>query len=317
MNTEESTPLTAGPEDTSADAAVIDTDTAASAAPDDAAPEPEGQPDKAEENGAPKSDSEKLLAGKYKTVDELEKGYKEAEKLVREAAEYRKKVEAYEAAEAKAREMREAEARSYGYRDAESQQIENDVAAAEFNLYVQALETRLEGEDYTKAAQLLQAYRQTGRRDYLEAAKKCVAPEVISQIAVTTARYAGERQNEYAQAKFVEQRQAVNSLVREFCEKNTDWIDANEERQQLVGETIKALGADADLDALKSFIEAIERRAVEDFKKDMEKQKETDAQLSRIPSPSNDGSGKRREVDIEHWQDVDDPAKMRELLRRV
>lgn len=315
MNTEESTPLTE-PEDTSA--VVNETDTAAEPlAPEVTDAEPDGSLSKAEENGNKTDGGEKLLAGKYKTVDELEKGYKEAEKLVYEAAEYKKKLEAYAAEENKAREMRELEARSRGYTDAESLQIENEVAVNEFNLYVQALETKLNGEDYGKAAQLLQAYQQTGRREYLKQAQKYFPPEVISTIAVHNAKFAESKQAEYNQAKFAEQRQAIGSVVREFCEKNTDWLDGHDERQQLVGETIKALGADIDLEVLKSFVDAIEKRAIDDFKKDFNKQKETNQQLSRIQPPAGDGSGKPADYDIEKWQDIDDPVKLREMLRKV
>lgn len=310
MNTEESTPLTDNPDETSVAANAADT--AAETAPATPAAEPEGQIAKAEENG-----TEKLLAGKFKTVEELEKSYKEAEKSFHEAAAYKKKLEAYEAAEAKAREVREAEARSNGYPDAASRQIENDVAVNEFNLYVQALETKLDGDNYAQAAKMLQAYQQTGRRAYLEAAQKYFPPEVISQIAVANAHYAGERQQEYATARLAEQQQLLNGIVRDFCEKNTDWIDGHEERQQLIGESIKALGADINLEALKSFIEAIEKRAVEDFKKDLARKQETNEQLSRIQAPSSDGSGKQTDFDVERWQDVEDPVKLREMLRKV
>lgn len=316
MNTEESTPLTDEPKDTSV--TVDNADTATEPlAPEVTDTEPEGVLAKAEENGNKTDGEEKLLAGKYKTVDELEKGYKEAEKLVREAAEYKKKLEAYTAEENKAREMRELEARSRGYTDAESLQIENEVAVNELNLYVQALETRLDGEDYSKAAQLLQAYQQTGRRSYLEQAQKYFPPEVISTIAVHNAKFAESKQAEYHQAKFTEQRQAIGSVVREFCEKNTDWLDGHDERQQLIGESIKALGADINLEVLKSFVDAIEKRAIDDFKKDLDKQKETNRQLSRIQPPTSDGSGKPADFDIEKWQDIDDPVKLREMLRKV
>lgn len=309
--TEESTPLTDVLSDTSTGGK---DDTTVNSVPENVDVEPDNVESKAEESG---ENSERLLAGKYKNVSELEKGYKETEKRLREAAEYKKKLDAYEAEATNAQEKREAQARARGFADAQSQQIETDIAVNEFNLYVEALETRLDGESYDKAAQLLSAYQQTGKRSYLEAAQTYFPPEIISQIAVLNAQYAGERQNEYARIKFEEQRQILNGRLRDFCEKNTDWIDGHEERQQLIGEGIKSLGADIDLEAFKSFIDAIENRAIEDFKKNLSKQNETNQQISRIQSPSNDGSGKQADYDVEHWQDIDDAEKLREMLRKV
>ena len=175
--TEETTPENVAAEETSA--AVSETGTANV----DNAPETNGTEPEAGNKTAANTDTsepEKLLAGKYKTVDELEKGYKEAQKFVTKAAEYEKKLKAYQAAEETAREQREIAARRQGFNDADERELQFDIKNFEFQNYVQALETTLSGDVYTRAYNALLRYQNTGNPQDLSVARSCFTPDTVA-----------------------------------------------------------------------------------------------------------------------------------------
>lgn len=169
---EESTPLPdTGAEDTSA---VLENADTSQSEPAKTA-EPEAQNGEAEteasggtsaadgqETGANGEDTaEKLIFGKYKSLEDAEKGYKEAEKAITRSAELEKRLKAYQEREEQESRARQDAARKLGFNDAEEQRLDWEVKNFEFARCVEALGATLEGEKYTEAYNALARYRAT------------------------------------------------------------------------------------------------------------------------------------------------------------
>ena len=102
-----------------------------------------------------------LYAGKYKTVDELVKGYQEAQKTLtqnsQKLAEYNELLKKQEQQEA----LRLERAKEQGYNTVNDQQIAQQVAQAELNEFLNALRT-VEPDSQLQVQQYLNDYYQTG-----------------------------------------------------------------------------------------------------------------------------------------------------------
>jgi hypothetical protein len=264
---ENSTPSEVINEDTSS----VDTEDTSNASvePDVSTNEPETD----ETNGAEKTDtnpSEPLIFGKYKNIEEAEKGYKEAEKSINKVAELEKQLKAYQDAENQAREQREIEARKAGYADTQEQEVKLDIANHEFRRYCEALERHLTGDNYTKVYNALRYYQQTGNKQYLEMAKGYFSPAVISQIAGDVALYGDKALNDYRAKKYEETIKSSKAKLEEFAGANAEWL-APKERQDALGLLIELSGGNVDFARAKTVIDALEQTAITAYEK---KQKE-------------------------------------------
>ena len=152
------------------------------------------------ENQPPQPTEPVLYAGKYKTIEELEKGYKEVQGSFTKAQEYEKKYndllkiqqEQYEKAQ---RELLH-QARSRGFNSIEEQDISDKVLASELELYAQNL--NLVHPDYIETAkQYLQSYYNTGSKAYLDEAKKYFSSEFIEAVALRKNQYEHSLRDEY------------------------------------------------------------------------------------------------------------------------
>ena len=142
---------------------------------------------------------EKLYAGKYKSVEELEKGYGEAQKFVTKANELQKKYDALvqqkEDEARKAYEARQDEAKKRGFMTADDAEIADKVQLAEFEYYAQNLNT-VDPDLSDKARRYLLAYYQTGHAQYLDEAKKLYSPAFIENVAQAKNAYYSQLKSE-------------------------------------------------------------------------------------------------------------------------
>ena len=282
---ENSTPSEVINEDTSS-VDTIDTSNA-SVEPDVSTNEPETD----ETNGAEKTDtnpSEQLIFGKYKNIEEAEKGYKEAERSFSRVAELEKQLKAYQDAENQAREQKEIEARKAGYADTQEQEVKLDIANHEFIRYCEALETHLTGDNYTKVYNALRYYQQTGNKQYLEMAKGYFSPAVISQIAGDVARYEDRALGDYRAKKMAESMTESKAKLEEFAKANTDWIGVKE-RQEALGLLIELSGGNVDFGKAKSIIDALETMAVTAFEKKQKEIAENKGVQDSLLTPNTSG----------------------------
>lgn len=273
---DESTPLEGDVEDTSVD--TQNTDTAQ--APVEETIEPDTKQEEAE------SQEEQLIFGKYKTIEEAEKGYKEASRSITKVAELEKQLNAYKEREEKALSDREERAKSLGFNNADEQAIDFDVKSHEFDLYVQALETTLSGDAYNKVYQALLNYQQTLNPKALQVAKAYFDTDVITKIAGDVAIYKNNAYNKYAGEKRASRMSEINKMVTEFAKSTGDWLNPKE-RQDIVGMAINITGGNIDLPKLKTLIDSIESMAVKSYQDKLNAESENEQLTGSLTSPTS------------------------------
>lgn len=276
---DESTPLETAEDDTSANA----TDTSAAMAEPEAAPEPksaESEAGKAEDNG------ETLIFGKYKTIEEAEKGYKEAEKAITRSAELEKKLKAYQDMEEKAFEKKQETARALGFNDAKEQEISYDVKNFEFLRYTEALGATLEGDKYLQAYNALARYQQTLNPRDLALAKACFLPETVAAIAEETALYKQKAYQDYSISKTKQAFLDVQKRLSDFAKETGGWLDAKE-RQDIVGMAVNLTGGNVDFAKVKELVDAVEAYAVKSYQEKSKSEEENGALQKSLQVTSN------------------------------
>lgn len=276
--TEITTPVEPTDVDTSLDTTPVEepTDTAVDEQPVDepAVTETEEQP----------TQEPKLLAGKYKTVDDLVKGYNEAQKFVTKANEFEKKynelVEKQEKEVERITQERLKEAQLRGFQSVEQQEIADKVQVAEFEYYWNNL-TQIDTEHAQTVQQCLQAYYQSGHPSYLEEAKRYFPAEFIERVAVAKSQLQGRltnefqaRQNQELEAKQYELAQTLRANFPEFLAD----LEQNTGKAQALQQFSNA-GFITSIEDMKAFIDvydAIAKYSVEQHLKQVAAQKVID-----------------------------------------
>ena len=140
-----------------------------------------------------------LYAGKYKTVEELEKGYKESQKVFNENAEIEKKyndlLQQKETEYQKAEQKRLEQARQRGFRTAEDAEIADKVKVAEFEYYANNLNS-VPAESFDTVRQYLLEYYSSGNEGFLNEAKRYFPSNMIENIALEKSKYETQLRNE-------------------------------------------------------------------------------------------------------------------------
>lgn len=236
-----------------------------------------------EEPKAP--EPEPLIFGKFKTLDEAAKAYKEAEKAVTAKAEYEKQLQVYRDLEEKKKLEAETLARQSGFGSIEEQNLAKEVKNFEFQRYVEALETGHAGDKYDEAYQALENYQRTLNPAYLAQAKQCFGAEAVEVIASNTALFKAQKSEELAKTKHEAFQTEIRSKLEEFAKETGDWLDVPE-RGKIVAEAINLAGRDVDLPQVKAMIEALESKAVERFKAEQKAAAENQSQLDKLETPA-------------------------------
>lgn len=130
---------------------------------------------------------ERLYAGKYKSVEELEKGYAESQKAFNQVADLKKQIEAMNKAKAEADKKAQMEAlkqaQQKGFNSVEAQEIAEKVQVAELEYYANNLGL-VNPQDYETVRGYLANYYNTGSREYLNEAKKYFSSDFIEKVAL-------------------------------------------------------------------------------------------------------------------------------------
>ena len=259
---EESTPLNENADDTSDVLEQADTSDAEPAGTS----EPEADSEKAEteaQDGGNTSEqsADNLIFGKYKSIEDAEKGYKEAEKAITRSAELEKQLKAYREREEKEAVARQTAAQKMGFNDADEQQLDFAVKNFEFARCVEALGATLEGDKYAEAYGHLQRYQTTLNPRDLMLAKAFFAPETIARIAEQTALYRQKATGEYHQQLQARHLAEIKGRVASFAKETGDWLNPKE-RQDIVGLAVNITGGNVDLNKVKELVDALEASAV-------------------------------------------------------
>lgn len=250
---------------------------------------------------------QKLYAGKYKSPEELEKGYLEAQKFVGKAGELEKQLAAYKQQEAQLSELMESQAREQGFSDTAQLQIAADIAAHELNLFAKALEAGYAGDNYEAALDALSQYGQTGNPNDLALAKRLFAPEALEFIAENRKAFKDAKIQEYQTTKQHATFQATKQTLQSFVNETGDWINPPE-RQETLGVLLREFGGNLDLNTAKSMIDKIEQGAVERYKNTLDAYQEQQDRFDQMQTPH----GINASVRTDRWFTKADVDKMSE-----
>lgn len=216
----------------------------------------EEQPTAETETGAEETTQPVMYAGKYKTVEELEKGYAETQKFVAKASEFEKKYNELVARQQQEYEKAQAErlhqAQTRGFNSVEQQEISDKVTVAEFEYYANNLHALPPDIAETARTNLLQYY-QTGYKGYLEEAKRYFPSDFIENVALAKSQMETQLKTEFESKRKMEQETNAQKLAETI---KTDFPDFLADIQENAGKA----------QALKSFCDVGSINTVEDMK---------------------------------------------------
>lgn len=184
VETEISTPIDDVEADTSAivEPETVETETDTSTA------EPVNETEIAETETESTTPPQTLYAGKYNTIEDLEKGYLEAQKSFNQVAELRKQIEDMNRAQAEKEQRAQLEmlqkAQQRGFDTVEAQQIADHIQVAELEYYASNMNL-VNPQDYEQVSNLLNTYYATGYKAYLDEAKRFFPSDFIERVATT------------------------------------------------------------------------------------------------------------------------------------
>lgn len=215
-------------------AETVDVDTSSSIEPetvetvnDTSIEEPTSENDAAENDvdSTEKDKGERLYANKYKSVEDLEKGYNEAQKFVTKASEFEKKynelIEAQKQNEQKSMQEQLLQAQRQGFNTVNEQQIAQQSAVAEFELYANGINT-VNPEYFNDVRSNLLQYYQTGNKAFLNEAKKYFPSDFIENVAIQKQTLENQLKGEFKQkermAREAQEKELAEVLKADFSE---------------------------------------------------------------------------------------------------
>jgi hypothetical protein len=181
---------------------------------------------------------ETLYAGKYKSIEELEKGYKEAEKSFTRANELEKKYneliqkQQTEAQQVQAQKLQQAQAR--GFNSVEQQEIHDKVQLAEFEYYANNIQ-QVPPEYSENARQALLNYYNTANTAYLEEAKRYFSSNFIENVAVAKQNLTNQLNRELSNKRYQQSDKQAQELATVLKADYADFladVNTNEGKSQ-------------------------------------------------------------------------------------
>lgn len=220
--TEISTPVDEVVEDTSATVEPVDNTDTSTVEPDTSDVTAE-----TETNNAELVQQETLYAGKYKTVDELVKGYDEAQKYINKASEFEKKYNELlekQTQEAQQIEQKRLEQAQYmGFQTVEQQEIAQKIQLAEFEYYANNIQN-IHPEYFENVRTALIQYHDTGNKAYLEEAKRYFPANFIENVAIAKANMERQLYSELEEKQSKQQTEQSEKLGKVLQEEFTDFL---------------------------------------------------------------------------------------------
>ena len=264
------------------------------------------------EDYSEKQPEEKLYAGKYKSVEELEKGYNEAQKTLTQNLQLKAKYDEL----LKKQEQQEArllqKAQEQGFNTVNDQKIAQQVALAEYDEFVKGLNYYVEPENQVHVQQALGAYYQTGDLQYLNEAKRYYPSDFLENVAVGKLKYKDQLKNQYEQetsARIAKAEQELAETLKTDYSEFIETVKGNSGASKALELFCNAgfIQSKEDMETFKGVYDEIVNAAKEQAIKEYEAQKIIDATKQKA-SIQTDNSN----VGINSDQEMPTAAQMRE-----
>ena len=209
-----------------------------------------------------KTDGNGLIFGKFKSLDEAEKGYKEAERAITRAANLEKEMQAYQ--QLFGQYEQDAIARGKGYADRLDMALDHDVRQHELDDYVLAASYMLPPEQKLQVTALINQCRQTGSPADMAHIRRYFSPEIISLAAEDVALYKNARRQDYEQMRHQDKSIRYTRKLKAFEDHSGNWIDSPL-KKELLEQAVEISDGKVDLDALKEVVDAVEISAIRKY----------------------------------------------------
>lgn len=249
-----STPVETVTEETSTIAEPVDTETPV-VEPDVTEEAAEVQAEVADEVKEPQT----VYAGKYNSIEALEKGYKELESKLGQPNEYEQKynelLKAQQEAERKAQEERVRQAQQYGFKTVEDQEAHEKLQATELEWYATYLNL-VAPENYDNAKAYLGEYLRTGQVAYFNEAKKLFPLDFVENVANAKTQLSAKLQGEIAQKRQLEREEFDKNLANQIKGQFNEFL-ADSATNQAKANALKAMcdaGAINSVEDMQNFV---------------------------------------------------------------
>lgn len=232
--------------------------------------------------GGTAPETEKLYAGKYKSIDELEKGYAELNKSYTQSkqvqAKYNELLRKQEQQEARMLQK----AQQQGFNTVNDQRIAQQVAQAELDEFINGLNYYVEPDNQIQVQQYLNAYRQTGDLRYLNEAKRYYPSDILENIAVAKLQMQNNLKAQYDRETQERAQKADAELAEELRADYGDFIEtvkASEPISKALEMFCNAgfIQSKEDMEAFKGIIDGITDNVKAQAIKEYEAQKAIEA----------------------------------------
>jgi hypothetical protein len=200
-----------------------------------------------------------VYAGKYNSIEALEKGYKELESKLGQPNEYEQKynelLKAQQEAERKAQEERVRQAQQYGFKTVEDQEAHEKLQATELEWYANYLNL-VAPENYENAKAYLGEYLRTGQVAYFNEAKKLFPLDFVENVANAKTQLSARLQGEIAQKRQLEREQFDKNLAEQIKGQFNEFL-ADSATNQAKANALKAMcdaGAINSVEDMQNFV---------------------------------------------------------------
>lgn len=223
--TEMTTPVETVAEDTSASVEPETTDTS-TAEPEttEVTADTETETTQGEEPPAQEEQEQVMYAGKYKSIEAFEKGYKE---LNAQLTKQQEQINAYLRAESERKEQMQKQAleqaKYRGFETVEDAQIGQQTDLAEFNYYWQNVQS-LPPEYAMEAEKALREYHKSYNKAYLEEAKRYFPSNFIEQVAIAKSNQEAQLKQALNAQKAHQQDQQEQNIANQIREAHAEFL---------------------------------------------------------------------------------------------
>ncbi len=200
-----------------------------------------------------------VYAGKYNSIEALEKGYKELESKLGQPNEYEQKykelLEKQQKAEREALEARIKEANNHGFRTVEDQEAHEKLQATELEWYANYLNL-VAPENYENARAYLGEYLRTGQVAYFNEAKKLFPLDFVENVANAKTQLSAKLQGEIARKRQLEREEFDKNLANQIKEQFNEFL-ADSATNQAKANALKAMcdaGAINSVEDMQNFV---------------------------------------------------------------
>ncbi len=210
------------------------------------------------------TENSSLLAGKFKTTQELEKAYLEISQALENHEHIVKELEYYRAQLQEEKKRHDADAALLGYASAEEKQFADFLRQKEYEDYMDVCQKGACREMTQEALKALKKYRISQKEEDLEFAKQFFPSEIVNVITRYTISAFEKGRLEIARQKEYRQMMEKASKLSQLMEKYKDWLK-NQERRDIFNAAFGLANGDLDPELTIHLVESIENSAVREM----------------------------------------------------